>query len=262
MSFDLRPKYPRSKEDNGNLQKVPCRHCFTHCPRPYSRQPPTHASAGDAWKFSGKFGSVSCWVTAPFFWVLAHARFCCDLQESVSSVLCKFWQPYCGVNGDLLQESLCHNQVYCNESPCPHSSPLLTSTSTGDTQTQFCLSLCGCSGSWCTQGLFEPPESLWWVWSLILNVPLTLLSSCWGLFFVLGCRVSFFGGIQHSPVDHCSAASCNFGVLAGEVEHTSFYSAILEKMLRMEKSIHVWTQGIYGKYLHLPHNFAVNIKLL
>ena len=86
----------RSKEDNGNLlQKVPCRHCFTHCPRPYSRQPPTHASAGDAWKFSGKFGSVSCWVTAPFFWVLAHARFCCDLQESVSSVLCKFWQPYC-----------------------------------------------------------------------------------------------------------------------------------------------------------------------
>ena len=25
--------------------------------------------------------------------------------------------------------------------------------------------------------------------------------------------VSFFGGIQHSPVDDCSLASCNFGVL-------------------------------------------------
>ena len=38
----------------------------------------------------------------------------------------------------------------------------------------------------------------------------------------------------------------------------SFYSAILDKMLRMEKAIHVWTQGIYGRYPHLPHNLAVN----
>ena len=37
----------------------------------------------------------------------------------------------------------------------------------------------------------------------------------------------FFGGIQHSPVDGCSAASCNFGVLTGEDERTSFYSVIL-----------------------------------
>ena len=36
----------------------------------------------------------------------------------------------------------------------------------------------------------------------------------------------FFGEIQHSPVDGCSAASCNFGVLAGEDEHTSSYSII------------------------------------
>jgi len=48
--------------------------------------------------------------------------------------------------------------------PLPLQSPLLTCTSTGDTQTQFCLSLCGVSGSWCTQGLFEPSECLWWVW--------------------------------------------------------------------------------------------------
>ena len=37
----------------------------------------------------------------------------------------------------------------------------------------------------------------------------------------------FFGGIKHSPVDDCSAASCNFGVLAKEDEHVSFQSAIL-----------------------------------
>ena len=27
-------------------------------------------------KHMGKSGSVSCWVTAPFFWVLVHTRFC------------------------------------------------------------------------------------------------------------------------------------------------------------------------------------------
>ena len=83
-------------------------------------------------------------------------------KKSVSPVLCKFWWLYSGVNGDLPQEGLCHTQVYCIQSPCPCSSPLLTRTSTGDTQTQFCLSLCGVSGSWCAQGLFEPSEHLWW----------------------------------------------------------------------------------------------------
>jgi len=33
------------------------------------------------------------------------------------------------VNGDLLQEGLCHTQVYCTQSPCPCGSPLLTRTS-------------------------------------------------------------------------------------------------------------------------------------
>ena len=36
----------------------------------------------------------------------------------------------------------------------------------------------------------------------------------------------FFGGFQHPPVDDCSAASCDFGVLVGD-EHMSFYSPIL-----------------------------------
>ena len=52
--------------------------------------------------------------------------FLCALLESVSPVLCKFWWLYGGVNGDLLQEGLCHTQVYCTQSPCPCSSPLLT----------------------------------------------------------------------------------------------------------------------------------------
>ena len=40
-----------------------------------------------------------------------------------------------GVNGDLLQEGLCHTQFCCTQSPCLCSRPLLTHTSPGDTQT-------------------------------------------------------------------------------------------------------------------------------
>ena len=74
-------------------------------------------------------------------------------------------------------------------------------------------SVSGVSGSWCAQSLSEPPEHLWRVWGLILNMISPLLPSCWGFSFALGRMVSFFGGIQHSSVESCLAASCNFGVL-------------------------------------------------
>ena len=105
-------------------------------------------------------------------------------------VLCKFWQLSGGINGNLLQEGLCHTQVCWTQSPCPCSSPLLTRTSTGDAQTQFCLSLCGVSGSLGPQGLFEPSEHLWQEWGLILNINSPLLLSCWGFSFALGRGVS------------------------------------------------------------------------
>ena len=70
----------------------------------------------------GVTGSVSCGVTAPFSWVLVHRNFVCALQEFVSPVLCKFWWLYGGVSGDLLQEGLCHTQVYCTQSPPPQQS--------------------------------------------------------------------------------------------------------------------------------------------
>ena len=53
-----------------------------------------------------------------------------------------------------------------------------------------------------------------------------LLSRC-GLFFVFGCRVSFFGRFQHFFVGGCSAVSCDFGVSIRRGELTSFYSAVL-----------------------------------
>ena len=39
--------------------------------------------------------------------------FVCALQESVSPGLYKFWRLYGGVNGNLLQEGLCHSQICC-----------------------------------------------------------------------------------------------------------------------------------------------------
>ena len=62
-------------------------------------------------------------------------------------------------------------------------------------------------------------------WGLILNMisPPYCLA---GLLLCLWMWGLFFGGIQHSPVDCCSAASCNFGVLAGEDECTSVSSTI------------------------------------
>ena len=58
----------------------------------------------------------------------------------------------------------------------------------------------------------------------ILNAVSHLRLFPWCFSFALGCRISFLGGIQHCPVNGCSAASCYFGVLTGD-EYTS-YSAI------------------------------------
>ena len=133
--------------------------------------------------------TVSCRVTALFSWVLVHKVLLCP-PRIYFLVLCKFWQLCGGVNGYLLREGLCYTQVCCTQSLCPCIRPLPGGTSTGDTQTQFCLSLCGGPGSWCPQGLFEPSEHLWQEWDLILSVNLCLLPPCWGFSFALGRGVS------------------------------------------------------------------------
>ena len=44
----------------------------SQCPWPHSRPLLTHASARDSQTLTGKSGSVSCGVTAPFSWVLVR----------------------------------------------------------------------------------------------------------------------------------------------------------------------------------------------
>ena len=137
------PDYGGGNEDNGDLlQKVPCTHCCTESPQPCSRPPPTHTSTRDSWTCASlsQF-PVGSLLPSPESWCTQGSV--CALQESVSPVLCKFWWLYGGVNGNLLQEGLCHTQICCTQSLCPCGSPLLTHISTGDAQTQFCLSICG-----------------------------------------------------------------------------------------------------------------------
>ena len=178
LLFDLRPNYGRSNEDNVDLlQNVQCTHCCTQCSNSaagHHRPTPPPETPGHSQASLGR-SLVGSLLLYPGSWCTQGSV--CALRESVSPVLCKFWWLYDGVNGGLLQEGLCHTQVCCTQSPCPCSRPLLTCTSTGDSQTQFCLSLRGVPESWYAQGLFEPSERLWQVQGLILNSILPLLPS-------------------------------------------------------------------------------------
>ena len=127
----LWPNYGGGNENNDDLlQKIPCMYCYTPCPQSCHRPPPTHASAGDSWTLLGKCGSVSCGVTAPFSWVLVHTRFCLYPPRVCFSSPMQVLASLCGVNGNLLQEGLCHTQVCFTQSPCPFISPLLENSNT------------------------------------------------------------------------------------------------------------------------------------
>ena len=59
--ISLGPNYGGGNEDNGNLlQKVPCTHRYTECPRPCGRPLLTRTSTGDAqtWSVSVPVGSL------------------------------------------------------------------------------------------------------------------------------------------------------------------------------------------------------------
>ena len=80
------------------------------------------------------------------------------LQESVNSVLGKFGGSVVGLMATSSKRdyAIPRGLMLCTQSPCPCNRPLLTHTFAGNTQTQFWLSLCGVSGSWCTQICFSP----------------------------------------------------------------------------------------------------------
>ena len=150
------------------------------------------------WELLDTHRQVSCGVTVPFSWVLVHKVLLCP-PRVYFPVLCKFWQLYGGVNGNLLQEDLCHTHT---QSPCPCSRPLLTCTSTGDAHIVLSQSLWG---PWVlvhtrfvwtlwvslagmridSKHKFAPPSILLglllcpWTWG-VSSQPLQCLPSYWG----------------------------------------------------------------------------------
>ena len=50
-----------------------------------------------------------------------------------------------------------------------------------------------------------------------------------GLIGLISLLSKEFGGFQHLPVNSCSVANFDFGILEGEDEHKSFYSTILKE---------------------------------
>ena len=136
LLFGLRSNCGESNEDNGDILKrslAPTATPSASNPVAGHRRPmplmetPGHSGASLGQSLVGSLLlSPGCCCTQGFV---------CAIQESVSQVLCKFWWLYGGVNGNLLQEVYCHTEVCHTQSPCPCGRPLLTRTSTGDTQT-------------------------------------------------------------------------------------------------------------------------------
>ena len=117
----------------------------SHCRPTLLLETPGHSKANLRQSLVGSLllSPGSCYIHTDFDFF--------PLRMPVSPVLCKFWQLYGAVNGNLLQEGLCHTQVCCTQSPCPWVSPLLIHTSAEDTQRQVWLGLCGVS--LCAQSL-------------------------------------------------------------------------------------------------------------
>ena len=175
--------------------------------------------------------------------MLSKSLICFSLggQCCVPSLLFDLRPNYGGVNvnnGDLLQKVPCtHGHSQC---PQPCSRPPPTHASTGDSWPYsqasvgsllwgHCSFLLGASAHKVLFDLWVSPVDMRFDSKHHFAPPATLL---W-LSFAFGHGVSFFGGMQHSPLDGCSEASCNFGVIAGEDERISLNSAILVEVLSL-----------------------------
>ena len=153
LLFGLIPNNGGGSEDNGHLLlKVPCIHCCTQCPLPCTTNPCLCQRLLDTHR--------QVWVS--LLW--GHSSF--FLGPGVHKILFvpskSLFPPSCVGYGSSIVGLMAlsskgayaipksaapsHTQICCTQSPCPRGSPLLTRTSTGDAQTQFCLSLFGLPG--------------------------------------------------------------------------------------------------------------------
>ena len=100
---DLRQNHGGGDEDNGNLlQKVPACTAALLVPDPaagHCQPTPPPETSGHSQASLGQSLVGSLLLSPGSWWALG---FVCASQESVSPALCKFWQLYGGVIGNLM----------------------------------------------------------------------------------------------------------------------------------------------------------------
>ena len=102
----------------------------TQCPWPCTRPLLPHASAADAWTLTGKSGSVSCGVTAPFSSVLVHARVLFVPSKSVFPQSCvSSGGSTVGLMVTSSKRAYVVHRSAAPRAPTPFIRPLLTHTS-------------------------------------------------------------------------------------------------------------------------------------
>ena len=186
----------------------------------YARPLSSHISSRDSWTLTGKSGPVFCVVTAPFSWVLVHRILFVPSKSLFPQSCASSGGPVVGLMVASLKRDYATPRSAAPRDPAPlvgYCSPLALQETLKHWPGSVSVGSCGAGNI-----LFESSGHLWWVWGLILSMISPLLPSYWLLLYPWTWGI-FFDGIQHSPVDGFSTASCNFGVLTGEDECTSFY---------------------------------------
>ena len=158
LLFDQKPNYGGGNEDHGNLlQKVPCTHSCTQYPQPCSRPPVTHTSVRDSWTLR------RVWVS--LLW--GHCSFL--LGPGAHKVLfvpskSLFPQSCVSSGGSMvgLMATSSNSAYVIPRSTAPRASaPTAVQCWLVPPQETPKHSTFSVSGSWWTQGLFEPSDCLW-----------------------------------------------------------------------------------------------------
>ena len=181
---------------------------------------------------TGRFGSVSCGFTGAFLWVLVLTGFYL-CPPSLESLLPPVLWKSCN------HIPLCLKVRFPGDSQSLCWVPRLESVTWGSESSQQWENFFGTIVLQFVGHEFVAGMAF----DFIVIVP--LLPSLCGLFFVLGHGIYFLGWFQHPPIKDCSTASCDFVVLEGEDECTSFYSTIFNQILWVQIFLWNW---IYGHY--------------
>ena len=116
-------------------------------------------TTGLKFKFSGGSQSL-CWISRSgnLLWALELSQQCENvfsiiLLQSLGHLLSGPVVRLMATSSERAYATCCVTQVYCSQSPCPQATadPCLCRRHS-NTQRHVWLSLCGVSGSWCTQG--------------------------------------------------------------------------------------------------------------